>query len=185
MLYRPHDIYCNIDQPWLRPVNCRQQEVQTGRFYKTLLVSVDNTATVAKHPKKKKNNFFFLFTNAGDMCVAAVCHHRLAGAHEIFTMRRCWARGAEMKNIFMPERCELRNMAFTRQAAVFVSARHGNRGGGENTAKRSGDVFTVRRPARSESQIQLFISSCLGSFQLPLAELELCEASQNQAHSSY
>lgn len=66
---------------------------------------------------------------------------------------------AEMKNIFMPERGGLRNMTFTRQAAVFVSVRHGNHSGGENTAKRSGDVFTVRRPARSESQIQLFVSS--------------------------
>lgn len=118
------------------------------------------------------------------MYVAAVCHHRLAGAHEIFTTRRCWRRSAEMKNIFMPERCELRNMTFTRQAAVFVSARHGNHGGGENAAKRRRDVFTVRCPARSDSQIQLFISSWSGCLQPPLVELKLCTASHNPAHSS-
>lgn len=40
-----------------------------------------------------------------------------------------------MKNIFMPELGGLRNMTFTRQAAVFVSARHGNHGGGEKYCK--------------------------------------------------
>lgn len=63
--------------------------------------------------RKKKNSSCFSPASAG--------HHRLAGAHEIFTMRHCWGRGSvEMKNIFMPE---LRNTTFTRQAAVFVSGK--------------------------------------------------------------
>lgn len=77
------------------------------------------------------------------------------------------------------KRSRLRNMTFTRQATVFVSARHGNHSAEENTAKRRGDVFTVRHPATSRCScfflLFFFPPHC---FNTPLVQLKQSEVVQ-------